>query len=371
MTTVYDISLKVAKEVTDVLEGVATQGATTYLKDTNNLTQRNSYFDRGSLWIKSGTHASKVLPITGHLPNKLTFAALASALCVQQVETATVVGSVTGDGNATVIITAANMPNSPKTLSVAVLNLDNAAAVATKIRAAMNADADVTGVFTVGGTGADISLTSIVALANDTTLSISIDNGSCTGLTAAPTSTNTTAGVAGPRYAVIRSTYPWSVIVSKIQDALDETYVTGEDYSLVGDGTTLEFTLPTGVKDVKYVEIEDTSIPRRSISTHCRERLGKLRFDYGYAPEDDYVIHVFYKKTHDELTAYSTTISDEIDLEWLRYKAAEQLLWWAHNEYKGNPELGIDERMTKVVNALKGRYPRRDGPDFVIHTAGG
>lgn len=116
---------------------------------------------------------------------------------VFQVETATVIGTITGSGNATVIVTAAGMTGSPITLNVAVLNLDTASQVATKIRAAMVANSVIQAFFNISGTGADVVLTRTTAAANDATLNVSIDNGTCTGLTAAPTSANTTAGVVG------------------------------------------------------------------------------------------------------------------------------------------------------------------------------
>ncbi len=112
-----------------------------------------------------------------------------------QVETATVVGTITGSGDATVITTAAGMAGSPITTAVAVLENDTAAQVATKIRAALNLDANIAAMFAIGGTGANVVLTRFIAAANDGTLNVSIDNGTCTGLTAAPTSANTTAGV--------------------------------------------------------------------------------------------------------------------------------------------------------------------------------
>lgn len=117
----------------------------------------------------------------------------------RQVETATVVGSigVSGAGNASVIVTAAGLTGSPITLSVAVANSDTASQVAGKIRTALGLNANVIAMFVVGGTGATVTLTSILAAADDGTLNISIDNDTCTGLTAAPTSVNTTAGVAG------------------------------------------------------------------------------------------------------------------------------------------------------------------------------
>ena len=117
----------------------------------------------------------------------------------RQVETATVLGSIggSGAGNATVVVTAAGMTGSSITLSVAVANSDTASQVATKIRAAMNGNANITAKFIIGGASANIILTSILAAVNDGTLNISIANGTCSGLTTAATSADTTAGAAG------------------------------------------------------------------------------------------------------------------------------------------------------------------------------
>ena len=114
----------------------------------------------------------------------------------KQVETATVVGTVSTAGNATVIVTAAGMTGSPKTLTVAVALNDSAAVVAQKIRETLAADAAVTALFSVGGIGAAVALTKLLAAANDSTLNISINNGTCAGLTAATQSVDTTAGQA-------------------------------------------------------------------------------------------------------------------------------------------------------------------------------
>jgi hypothetical protein len=117
-------------------------------------------------------------------------------MTVKQIETATVVGTIgpTGAGNATVVITARDLSTSPETVSVAVANNDTASQVAEKIRVALVYDSTIAAVFLISGTGADVVLTKHVAAANDTTLNISIANGTCTGLTAAPTSTATLAG---------------------------------------------------------------------------------------------------------------------------------------------------------------------------------
>jgi hypothetical protein len=126
-----------------------------------------------------------------------------------QVETATVVGTITTAGNAEVIFTAADVTGSPITLSVAVADSDTASQVATKIRADLTANTAISTYYTIGGSGADITAThkgtvqytiqgtsTPVYPANDATLNISIDNDTCAGLTTAATSTDTTAGVA-------------------------------------------------------------------------------------------------------------------------------------------------------------------------------
>lgn len=112
----------------------------------------------------------------------------------KQIETATVTGTITFAGDAEVIVTSAYMPNSPKTFSVAVSLSDNASTVAGLIRTALAFDADVTATFAVSGATDKVILTAHITQANDTTLNISIDNDTCTGLTAAPTSANTQAG---------------------------------------------------------------------------------------------------------------------------------------------------------------------------------
>jgi len=125
-----------------------------------------------------------------------------------QVETATAAGTVTASGNATVIVTAAGMTGTPKTISVAVLNGDTAAVWAGKVRTALAADTAVAALFVVDGTTTAIRLTrkptatytvgtASVPLyaANDATLNISLDNGTCTGITTAATSANTTSGI--------------------------------------------------------------------------------------------------------------------------------------------------------------------------------
>jgi hypothetical protein len=134
-----------------------------------------------------------------------TATALGTIAGINQVETATIVGTigVAGAGNAKITITSALVTGSPLDVSVAVANDDTANQVATKVRAALNATAAVTTHYTIGGSNADVSLTTKLKLANDGTLNIASTNDTCTGLTPAPTSVNTTAGHAGSGNAAV------------------------------------------------------------------------------------------------------------------------------------------------------------------------
>ena len=126
-----------------------------------------------------------------------------------QVETATAVGTVTADGTAEVVFTSSRVTGSPVTLQVPVLAADAPINWAPKVIAALQANTAITAAFDIGGSGDDITATEKGTIqpvingtatpsypANDATLNISLDNGTSTGITAAPTSTNTTAGVA-------------------------------------------------------------------------------------------------------------------------------------------------------------------------------
>lgn len=119
-----------------------------------------------------------------------------------QVETATIVAAAgaTTAGNLNVTVTSSLVTGSPLVVPVALLLTDDTAAkVATKVRAALTATAAITAHYTVGGTGADYSLTAIEKAANDSSLNLAHANDTSAGITTSATSTNTTAGVGTTR----------------------------------------------------------------------------------------------------------------------------------------------------------------------------
>jgi hypothetical protein len=143
------------------------------------------------------------------------------AIMTAQIETATIVGTITQSGNATITVTAYGMTGSPKAVSVAVTLGDSAAVVAQAVRYALATDVDISGLFLVGGTSANVSLTRRIEEPNDATLNIAVANGTCLGLTAAPTSSNTAAGVAADLYYITVSDFKtYRKITGTTDDAL-------------------------------------------------------------------------------------------------------------------------------------------------------
>jgi hypothetical protein len=102
---------------------------------------------------------------------------------VAQVEIATAAGTINTNGTLEVVVTAAGLPGSPKSINVPVLAGDAATNWAAKVRTVLNADSDITNLFVVGGAGESIQLTSKLMVTldgvdiypvNDPTLNIAL-----------------------------------------------------------------------------------------------------------------------------------------------------------------------------------------------------
>ena len=120
---------------------------------------------------------------------------------VAQVETATVVAAAgaTSSGNCIVTVTGSTLTGSPLAVTIPLTTSANTATlVASALASGLNANAAIAAKYSVTSSGADIVLTVKADangnyLANDGTLNIAIPSG--LGITAAPTSADTTAGV--------------------------------------------------------------------------------------------------------------------------------------------------------------------------------
>lgn len=194
----------------------------------------------------------------------------------KQAETATIVGTIGDAGNAKITVTAAGMSNSPKDVAVAVDALDDAAAVAGKARTALAADPDVSAFFDVSGAGADIILTRKAAAANDATMNIASDNDTCTGLTPAATSANTTAGQApgtgnasitltsgvyelGNEQVPVLAGDTASDVAAKVRAQVAANEAVTEGYDVSGSGADIILTAKVAAPDDPELNIASTN----------------------------------------------------------------------------------------------------------------
>jgi hypothetical protein len=128
---------------------------------------------------------------------------------VAQVETATVIAAsgATANGNCILTVTGASLTGSPLDVTIPLTTSANTAAlVASALAAGLKANAAISEKYTVTSSGDNIVLTVKADangnfVANDSTLNIAIPSG--LGITAAATSTNTTAGVASSGVQVL------------------------------------------------------------------------------------------------------------------------------------------------------------------------
>jgi len=116
---------------------------------------------------------------------------------IQQQESILIVGTITGNGNATVTVTKAGMTGSPLAISVPVVSPDSAATVAGKMVAAMNAVGNFSAVCLAYNVSATLYVMVLTAAANDSTMNVAYTNGSCTGLTPNAASQHAVLGDAG------------------------------------------------------------------------------------------------------------------------------------------------------------------------------
>ncbi len=248
-TTIVSAELRADRQIADYRHGTRQIGG--------DISTELSYgsFDTLLEATLLGTWAAKFVPFVSTAVAAV--AADNSIICgVQQVETATAAGAVTGDGNASVTITGVDIVGTPLVLAVAVLNGDTPSDWATKVRAALNATAAITNFFTVGGSTTAISLTRKVPAANDSTLNIALATGTATGITAAPTSANTTAGVVG--------TFPAWVAGDKVTIAGFTGTVANNQNGTVVSRTASKVVLTTAVALVDDAAGESVTITSRT-----------------------------------------------------------------------------------------------------------
>lgn len=151
---------------------------------------------------------------------------------VKQKETLAVSGTANADDDLVVTVKATNSTAlaSGKAINVTIANGDTNAQVATKIKAALDLDADVAAFFTLTVNSADVVFEAKAAAANDADMEISYPT--AFGMTAA-TSTNTTAGVA----ATVWGSNPLTLTFDERLGNANLPLLTVDNTNITGGGT--------------------------------------------------------------------------------------------------------------------------------------
>jgi hypothetical protein len=136
-----------------------------------------------------------------------TFKLNGQSLSIRQVEIMTITAGASANGNITVTATGVGLTGSPLAIVVAVLNGDSADKVAAKIKAALDANANITAFSEVAEVGTSVYWIKKTAAANDGTMNLAVTAAGGTGVTSAANSTNAVAGNTFalsklPRYAM-------------------------------------------------------------------------------------------------------------------------------------------------------------------------
>jgi hypothetical protein len=192
-----------------------------------------------------------------------------------QSEKATVSTEPTADGNITVTITAAGMTGSPKAVTVAILNADSAAGVATKIAAALTSDGAVGAMFTCTTSTADVIITKKVISAFDSTLAIGFTDTGTTGAVLGASVDNTAVtttvtasnkiGVTSVADAMIKAngdnagSYSMAIMHSTVANTLANLQLL--EYSKYTDPSGITRNLPIGTINGLTVIVND-NVPK-------------------------------------------------------------------------------------------------------------
>lgn len=139
----------------------------------------------------------------------------------QQAVTCVVIGTITLAGNAKATITAAYIPTSPVAVTIPVGLGDNAAAVAALARSYIATTATISAQYATNGTAANVTLIDHQNRANDSTLQIVITNDTCTGLTAATSTSAATGSGLSNAYCTLADAKNWARITTT--DANDDS----------------------------------------------------------------------------------------------------------------------------------------------------
>jgi len=208
----------------------------------------------------------------------------------------------TADGNITVTVTASGMTGSPKAITVAILNADDLAGVATKIDTALTADPAVGAMFDVTTDSASVIITKKVISAFDSTLAIAIAGGT-TGYVAGASVDNTASTTIGDSNLIGETSVNDACVKANGDNAGEYSLVVCHsvvanrlanlqllNYSKYTDASGIQRNLPIGTINGKTLIVNDNvpkvQSPVEGVYEYTTYILGTGAIRYAPAPVD-------------------------------------------------------------------------------------
>ncbi|NMC80190.1 MAG: hypothetical protein GYA59_12575 [Chloroflexi bacterium] len=183
-------------------------------------------------------------------------------------------------------------------------------------------------------------------------------------------STLTDAIVAGNSYAVADGKFPKRMLKQAILASLTKEKVMKINSSLSVTADTEDYALPTGVSDVRRVEVATTASGSYEINYFWREMDGRLYFMKGKEPKTaGRTIRLYYAALHGTI-GDSDAINDAIDLNLLKWRGVVHLYRnYMQRMYKDEPQIIdlLNEAKVNEAQALARRVPPTFNRD-PIHT---
>jgi len=316
MTTLVDMTRRLASKSASVRYGMATGGNNVSLEDTELSGMGEN--TNGVIWFLSGDAEGLSRVITSNPKDTFNFSAFF-----------TVAVHVASVGNLTL--------SAPQTI-------DGHAVIASDRVLAKNQTAPAeNGVYVVAA-GAWTRAADFNAWAEFPLASVIVEEGTVNADTgwictvAAGGTLGSTAitweeyGVAsGDRYAFVDKETPRDVLISAVNAGLRQVSPRLlEDTTLETDPELDAYELPAGVSDLMKVEVATSlTVPYgyKELPRHWQEKGGELRFDYGYSPQDDgYSMRLTYRTSHVDLTDDEDALPVGVDEEALFWRALIELI---------------------------------------------
>lgn len=170
----------------------------------------------------------------------------------------------------------------------------------------------------------------------------------------------TAAIAAGVTYTAAGKDFPRWLLRRAVNQAVADLLLPAIDTSLTVTDDTEAYALPSGVRNIVMVEVQnDDSEPYGwQLNQHWRETDGYLRFDDGYEPGDaGRTIRLTYNAAAAELTADASELDDRLEDALVIWKAAVNALRWKIQRHEGDADWYA--QMLNEALAMEQRYMGR------------